>query len=147
LTVDGDGHGDDKITLKSVFQVLEMKKNLFSVVNVADAVNYVLFGPKDVKFLQNIRILDADVVHTGKRIKDLFALASIVSYIDKMSTNYGASILHARLGHLSMDKLKAMVLKNLVKGLPMLTTFGSDEVCEDCQYGKARSLPFDKSFS
>jgi hypothetical protein len=124
-----------------------MKKNLFSVVNAVDAGNYVLFGPKDVKFLQNIRILDVDVVHTGKRIKDLFVLASTVSYVDKMSTNDGASIWHARLGHLSMDKLKAMVLKNLVKGLPMLTTLGSDEVCEGCQYGKAHRLPFDKSFS
>jgi hypothetical protein len=64
-----------------------------------------------------------------------------------MSSNDGASIWHARLGHLSMDKLKAMVLKNLVKGLPMLTIFGSDEVCEGCQYGKAHCLPFDKSFS
>jgi ribonuclease HI len=124
-----------------------MKKNLFSVVNVVDAGNYVLFGSKDVKFLQNIRILDVDVVHTGKRIKDLFVLASTVSYVDKMSTNDGASIWHARLGHLSMDKLKAMVLKNLVKGLPMLTTLGSDEVCEGCQYGNAHRLPFDKSFS
>jgi hypothetical protein len=46
-----------------------------------------------------------------------------------------------------MDKLKAMVLKNLVKGLPMLTTFSSDEVCDGHQYGKAHHLPFDKSFS
>jgi hypothetical protein len=130
-----------------VFQVPGMKNNLFSVVIVVDAGNYVLFGPKDVKFLQNIIILDADVVHTGKRIKDLLVLESTVSYVDKMSTNDGASIWHARLGHLSMDKLKTMVLKNLVKRLPMLTTFGSDEVCEGCQYGKAHRLPFDKSFS
>jgi hypothetical protein len=54
-----------------VFQVLEMKKNLFSVVNVVDAGHYVFFRPKDIKFLPNIKILDADVVHTGKRIKDL----------------------------------------------------------------------------
>ena len=40
-----------------------------------------------------------------------------------------------------------MVLKNLVIGLPMLTTFGSDEICEGCQYGKAHRLPFDKSIS
>jgi hypothetical protein len=91
------GNGDEKITLKSVFQVPEMKTNLFLVVNAVDAGHYVLFGPKDVKFLQNIRILDADVVHTGKRIKDLIFLASTVSYIDKMSTNDGASIWHARL--------------------------------------------------
>jgi len=64
-----------------------------------------------------------------------------------MSTNDGASIWRARSGHLSMDKLKVIVLKNLVNGLPMLTTFGRDEVCEGCQYGKAHLLPFDKSFS
>ena len=65
VTIDGDG--DDKITLKSVFQVSEIKKNLFSVANDVDAGNYVLFGPKDVKFLQNIRILDANVIHMGIR--------------------------------------------------------------------------------
>jgi hypothetical protein len=107
VTINGDGN--DKITLKSVFEVPGMKNNLFSVVNVVDAGNYVLFGPKDVKFLQNIRILDADVVHTGKRIKDLFILESTVSYVDKMSTNDGPSIWHARLGHLSMDKLKTIL--------------------------------------
>jgi hypothetical protein len=91
-----NGNGDDQITLKSVFQVPGMKKNVFSVVNVVDASKYALFGPKDVKYLQNIRILDANVVHTGKRIKDLFVLASIVSYVDKISTDDGASISHAR---------------------------------------------------
>jgi hypothetical protein len=68
----------------------------------------------------------------GKRIKDLFVLASTVSYIDKMSTNDGTPIWHARLGHLIMDKLKAMVLKTSMNGLPMLITFGRDEVCKGC---------------
>lgn len=80
----------------------------------------------------------------GKRIKYLFILSS---YVDKMSANYGASIWHTRLGHLSIEKLKAMVLKILVNGLPKMTTFGSGEVCEGCQYGKEHCLPFDKSFS
>jgi hypothetical protein len=109
-----------------------MKKNLFLVVNAIDAGSYVLFRLKDVKFLQNIRILDVDVVHTGKRIKDLFVLASTVSYVDKMSTNDGASIWHAKLGHLSMDKLKAMALKNLVKGLLMSVKY--------CLYGPLKLM-------
>ena len=50
-----------------MIQVPKIKKNLFLVVNVVDASNYVLFGPKDVKFLQNIRILDANVIHIGIR--------------------------------------------------------------------------------
>ncbi|XP_077239786.1 uncharacterized protein LOC143880697 [Tasmannia lanceolata] len=40
------GANEDPITLKSVFHVPSMKKNLFSVANAVDAGNYVLFGPK-----------------------------------------------------------------------------------------------------
>lgn len=49
-----------------------------------------------------------------------------------MNTDDGASIWHAILGHLSMDKLKFMVNKNLVNELHNLTTFGCSEVCEGC---------------
>ncbi|XP_020529340.1 uncharacterized protein LOC110008118 [Amborella trichopoda] len=100
-----------------------------------------------MKFLINIVSLTADVVHTCKRVKDLFVLSSTMSYVDKMRTNDGASIWHARLRHLRIDKLKVKVLKFLVNGLPKLSTFGKGEVCERCQYGKAHRLPFDKSFS
>ena len=61
-----------------------------------------------------------------------------------MSTNDGASIWHARLGLLRRIKLKDVVLQNLVKGLPMFTTFGSDEVCDVVNM---EGIPFDKSFS
>ena len=46
-----------------------------------------LFGPRDVKFLQNIKELKADVVRTGKRVKNLFVLSASDSYIEKMSNN------------------------------------------------------------
>lgn len=46
---------DDSITLNSVFHIPGMKKNLYSVANAVDAGNYLLFGPHDVKFLQNIK--------------------------------------------------------------------------------------------
>ncbi|KAH7864383.1 hypothetical protein Vadar_028987 [Vaccinium darrowii] len=136
--------GAEPITLNSVFQVPGMKKNVFSVANAVDYGHYVLFGPKDVKFLRNISNLEADIVHTGKRVKDLFVLSS---YVDSMSNNDGAALWHARLGHINMSKLRAMVSQNLVNGLPKLTSFGNGEVCEGCQYGKAHRLPFDKSYS
>lgn len=142
-----NGGDEDPITLKSVFHVPGMKKNLFSVANAVDAGNYVLFGPHDVKFLKNIQELKADVIHTGKRVKDLFVLSASSSYINKMSSNENAHLWHARLGHLSMDKLKVMVKKDLVNGLPNLTNFGGGEVCEGCQYGKAHRLPFERSSS
>lgn len=106
ITINSDG---DNHIIHSMFQVLGMKKNIFSVVNAVDSSHYVLFGLKDVKFLQNITNLKEDVFHIGKGVKDLFILSS---YVDKMSANDRASIWHAKLGHLSIDKLKVMMLKS-----------------------------------
>lgn len=89
-----------------------MKKNLFSVPNVVDADNFVLFGPKDVKFLRNLEFLKANVIHTGRRVKDTFVLFASSSYIGKVSCNENVSLWHARLGHVNMGKLKVMVRKN-----------------------------------
>jgi len=71
-----NGKQKDSITLNSVFHVPDMKRNLFSVANAIDAENFVLFSPHDVKFLQNIKELKANVVHTGKRVNDLFVLSA-----------------------------------------------------------------------
>ena len=106
-----------------------------------------LFGPRDVNFLRNIKELKADVVHTGKRVKKLFALSVSDSYIEKMSNNDSSHLWHARLGHLNMDKLKDMVKLKLVNGLSNLSSFGEGEVFEGCQFGKAHRLSFDKSTS
>ena len=73
-----------------------------------------------MEFLRNLSNLKADVIHTSKRVKDLFVLLASSSYVSKMSTNDGASIWHVRLGHLSMNNLKVMVSKNLVNGLSFL---------------------------
>jgi len=142
-----NGKQEDSITLNNVFHVPGMKKNLFSVANVVDAGNFVLFGPRDVKLLWNIKELKADVVHTGKRVKNLFVLSASDSYIEKMSNNDNSHLWHVRLGHLNMDKLKVTVKLKLVNGLPNLSSFGGGEVCEGCQFGKAHRLSFDKSTS
>ncbi|XP_020262560.1 uncharacterized protein LOC109838540 [Asparagus officinalis] len=105
---------NDSITLNNVFHVPGMKKKLFSVPNAVDTGYNVLFGPHDVKFLKNVKYIKADVMHTGRRVKDTFVLSASSSYIDKVSCNENVSLWHARLGHVNFDKLKAMVRKNLV---------------------------------
>ena len=140
-----NGKDNDQITLNSVFHVPGMKKNLFSVNNAVDSGSFVLFGPKNVKFLKNIRVLDADVIQTGERVKDLYVLLASSSYVEKMSCNDNVSVWHARLGHVNMEKLKVMVQKKLVNGLPNLANFNQKEICEGCQFGKSHRLPFDKS--
>ncbi|CAE5962242.1 unnamed protein product [Arabidopsis arenosa] len=141
--------GDDgsPITLENVYHVPGVKKNLLSVVNAVDSGNYVLFGPRDVKFLKNIQELKADVVHTGARVKDLYVLSASNSYVEKMSTNDNVFIWHARLGHINMTKLKVMVNKDLVNGLPKLKIQDEGTICEGCLYGKSHRLPFDYSTS
>jgi len=76
-----NGKQKDSITLNSVFHVPDMKKNIFSIANATDAENFVLFSPRDVKFLRNIKELKADVVHTGKRVNGLFVLSASSSYL------------------------------------------------------------------
>lgn len=45
----------DAIALKSIFHVPGVNKYLLSVANVVDSGHYVLFRPKDVKFLKNVK--------------------------------------------------------------------------------------------
>jgi len=131
-----NGKQEDFITLNSVFHVPSMKKNLFSVANAVDDGNFVLFGPRDVKFLRNVKELKADVVHTGTRVKNLFVLSASDSYIEKMNNNDNSHLWHARLGHLNMDKLKVMVKLKLVNGLPNLSSFGGGECVKVVNLGK-----------
>ncbi|KAL8094980.1 hypothetical protein AgCh_036473 [Apium graveolens] len=127
-----------------VFHVPGLKKNLLSVANAVDAGNYILFRPNDVKFLQNLKELQADVIHTGKYVNALYVLSASTSYVEKLSNCENASLWYERLGHINMNKLKVMVEKKLVDGLPNLKAFGKGEICEGCQYGKAHRLPFEK---
>ncbi|XP_047314326.1 cucumisin-like [Impatiens glandulifera] len=48
----------ESITLKNVYHVLGIQKNLFLVANAIDAENLVLFDPHDVKFLKNVKELE-----------------------------------------------------------------------------------------
>ncbi|KAG6470352.1 hypothetical protein ZIOFF_071420 [Zingiber officinale] len=81
-------------------------------------------------FLWNIKELKADVVHTSKRVNDLFVLSTSNLYVEKMSSNDNLAISHARLGHVNMEKLKAMVKMKLVDGLPQLNNFSEGHICE-----------------
>ena len=47
--------GDSEITINSVYHVPRVKKNLFSIANDVDSGNYLLFGPKGVNFLRNLK--------------------------------------------------------------------------------------------
>ncbi|KAG6466920.1 hypothetical protein ZIOFF_075291 [Zingiber officinale] len=81
------------------------------------------------------------------RVNDLFVLSASNSYIEKMSSNDNSSLWHARLGHLNMTKLKVMIQRKLVDGLPDLSKVEDEKICKGCQFGKAHRLPFKSSNS
>ncbi|KAK8963675.1 hypothetical protein KSP40_PGU000481 [Platanthera guangdongensis] len=57
-----------------------------------------------------------------------------------MKASDSAAIWHERLGHVGMDKLKAMAEIRHVKGLPRLSSYGDGQGCAGCQHGEAYRL-------
>ena len=51
---------------------------------------------------------------------------------------------HTRLGHVNYYKLKMMMKKSMLKGLPQLDV-REETVCVGCQYGKVYQLPYKDS--
>jgi len=66
------------------------------------------------------------------------------AYVDKARKNKTVDLWHTRLRHINYHKLKVMMQKSIVKGLPQLEIY-NNIVCMGCQYGKAHQLPYEES--
>lgn len=53
-------------------------------------------------------------------MESVYVMSAQTAYVDKTRRNETADLWHARLGHLSYLKLKAMMKKSMLKGLPQL---------------------------
>ena len=51
---------------------------------------------------------------------------------------------HKRIGHINLNKLKAMQSKGVIIGLPTFKEKEIEGVCEACQFGKQHRHPFPK---
>ncbi|KAF2287872.1 hypothetical protein GH714_003053 [Hevea brasiliensis] len=98
---------DDKsmVKLNDIFHVPGLKRNLVSVSQITNSGKYILFGPKDVKVLNNVKTISADVVTSGERKGSLFVMSAGEAYVKKTSQTENAAIWHARLGHLGYQLL------------------------------------------
>ena len=77
-------------------------------------------------------------------MESVYVMSAESAYVDKTRKNETVDLWHARLGHVSYHKLKVMMNKSLVKGLPQLEC-REDTVCAGCQYGKAHQLLYQES--
>ena len=138
---------DGSVLLKDVYHVPGLKKNLASVSQITDSGRYVLFGPKDVQILYNVKHVAANIMFGGKRKQSWYVLSAGDEYIKKVGHNASSTLWHARLGHVGFQLLQKISTKQLLDGVPVFKHIQHDEICPGCQYGKSHCLPFTSSKS
>ena len=124
--------------LEDVYRV-----SLLSVSNLTDYGNYVVFSPKDVKVCQQVKIVDIPIME-GQKMDSMYVLLAEDAYVEKTKSNETTDLWHARLGHVNYHKLKMMMNKSSLRGLPNLDV-RTNMVCAGCQYGKVHQLPYKES--
>uniref|UniRef100_A0A2N9H439 Uncharacterized protein n=1 Tax=Fagus sylvatica TaxID=28930 RepID=A0A2N9H439_FAGSY len=134
-------YNSNQVPLQDVYHVPGMKKNLLSVAQLTLSGHYVLFGPQDVKVYRDLKISETPIME-GQRLESVYVMSAESAYVDKTRKNETVDLWHARLGHVNYHKLKVMMNKSLVKGLPQLEC-REDTVC--ARYGKVHQLPYQES--
>ncbi|KAF7802900.1 putative RNA-directed DNA polymerase [Senna tora] len=132
------------IKLNDVYHVPGLTKNLVSVPQITDSGKYVLFGPNDVKVLDNVNNISADVVLTGRKKGSLFVMSAGEAYVKKTSQTDSVAIWHARLGHVGYQMLQQISSNKLLDGMPTLQNGWRCMDPETKQYTTSRDVVFDE---
>ncbi|GJW20596.1 ribonuclease H-like domain-containing protein [Tanacetum coccineum] len=128
----------------NVYFVRELKFNLFSVSQMCDKKNSVLFNDTECIVLSpNFKLTDeSHVLLKVSRNNNMYSvdLKNIVSKggltcLFAKATSDESKLWHRRLGHINFKTMNKLVKENLVKGLP-LKLFENNQTCVACQKGK-----------
>ncbi|GJT79464.1 ribonuclease H-like domain-containing protein [Tanacetum coccineum] len=135
------------LDFEDVYFCKELKYNLFSVSQICDKKNNVLFTDTECLVLSSdFKLLDeSQVLLKVPRKDNIYSvdLKSVVPTGDLTCLIAKATIdesntWHRRLGHINFKTLNKLVKANLVKGLPS-KIFENDHSCVACQKGKQHS--------
>nr|GEZ34549.1 ribonuclease H-like domain-containing protein [Tanacetum cinerariifolium] len=133
-----------KLEFKNVSFVKDLKYNLFSVSQICDNKNSVLFTNSECIVLgKDFKLIDdTNVLLRTPRQHNMYSinLNNIVPHKDLTCLVTKASadksmLWHRRLGHLNFKILNKLVRHNVVKGLPS-KCFKNDHTCVACLKGK-----------
>nr|GFA70486.1 ribonuclease H-like domain-containing protein [Tanacetum cinerariifolium] len=134
----------DKLESENLYFVNDLKYNLFSVSQICDNKNIVLFTDSECIVLgRNFKLSDdANVLLKTHRQHNMYSidLNNIVPHKDLTCLVAKASadecmLWHRRLGHLNFKTMNKLVRHNLVRGLPT-QCFENDHTCTACLKGK-----------
>ncbi|GJZ17750.1 putative ribonuclease H-like domain-containing protein [Tanacetum coccineum] len=151
----GGNHKGGKITRKctiktgnldfeNVYFMRELKFNLFSVSQMCDKKNSVLFNDTECIVLSpNFKLIDESQVLLRVPRKNNMYSVDLKNIVPKggltclfaKATSDESKLWHRRLGHLNFKTMNKLVKGNLVRGLPS-KLFENDQTCVACQKGK-----------
>ncbi|GJV15842.1 putative ribonuclease H-like domain-containing protein [Tanacetum coccineum] len=134
----------DKLDFDDVYFVKELKFNLFSVSQMCDKKNYVLFTDSECLVLSpNFKLPDENQILLKIPRQDnmySFDMKNIVpkdglTCLVAKATSEESMLWHRRLGHVNFKNINKLVKENLVRDLP-LKRFENDQTCVACLKGK-----------
>nr|GEW00665.1 putative ribonuclease H-like domain-containing protein [Tanacetum cinerariifolium] len=133
-----------KLDFDDVYFVKELKFNLFSVSQICDKKNSVLFtNTKSLVLSLDFKLHDeSQVLLRVPRENNMYNvnLKNIVPFGDltclfKKATTDESNLWHRRLGHINLKTINKLVKGNLVRGLPT-KVFENKNTCVACKKGK-----------
>ncbi|GJV01643.1 putative ribonuclease H-like domain-containing protein [Tanacetum coccineum] len=132
------------LDFENVYFVRELKFNLFSVSQMCDKKNSVLFNDTECIVLSlNFKLIDESQVLLRVSRKNNMYSVDLKNIVPKggltclfaKATSDESKLWHRRLGHLNFKTMNKLVKGNLVRGLPS-KLFKNDQTCVACQKGK-----------
>ncbi|GJV51486.1 putative ribonuclease H-like domain-containing protein [Tanacetum coccineum] len=133
-----------KLDFEDVYFVKELKFNLFSISQMCDKKNSVLFTETECLVLSpDFKLLDeSQVLLKVPRQNNMYSfdLKNVVpsgglTCLFAKATIDESNLWHRRLGYINFKTMNKLVRGNLVRGLP-LKLFENDHTCVACQKGK-----------
>ncbi|GJY41599.1 putative ribonuclease H-like domain-containing protein [Tanacetum coccineum] len=133
-----------KLDFEDVYFVKELKFNLFSVSQMCDKKNSVLFTDTECVVLSpDFKLLDENHVLLRVPRKDNMYSVDLKNIVPSggltclfaKATLDESNLWHKRLGHINFKTLNKLVRGNLVRGLPS-NIFENNHTCVACQKGK-----------
>ncbi|GJZ31015.1 putative ribonuclease H-like domain-containing protein [Tanacetum coccineum] len=132
------------LDFENVYFVRELKFNLFSVSQMCDKKNSVLFNDTECIVLSpNFKLTDeSHVLLNVPRKNNMYSVdlknifpKDALTCLFASATSDESKLWHRRLGHINFKTMNKLVKGNLVRGLS-LKLFENDQTCVTCQKGK-----------
>ncbi|GJW43419.1 putative ribonuclease H-like domain-containing protein [Tanacetum coccineum] len=134
----------NSLDFKDVYFLKELKFNLFSVLQMCDKKNYVLFTDSECLVLSpNFKFPDEShiLLKISRKdnmynfdIKNIVPKESLICLVAKATLDE-SMLWHWRLSHINFKNINKLVKENLVRGLP-LKRFENDQTCVAYLKGK-----------